>query len=112
METRNNPQKLLSEELTLTHFLILVARLFQRLGLEVEDERPEEKLAVHVTAYQLPTKFSRKVVKMLTTFYSGSSSATHLDSLISHFSHQWIPMSSRNPILSKGALIHHRLSKI
>ena len=54
METGENPQQLLSEELILTHFLVLVAILFQRLGLEVEDEILEEKLDIHVTTQQLP----------------------------------------------------------
>ena len=58
METGKNPQQLLSEELILTHFLVLVAISFQRLGLEVEDEILEEKLDVHVTTQQLPCQSS------------------------------------------------------
>jgi hypothetical protein len=54
MEMGKNPQQLLSEELTLTHFLILLTIFFQRLGLEVEDEKLEEKLDAHVTIQQLP----------------------------------------------------------
>jgi hypothetical protein len=74
METRNNPQQLLSEKLTLTHFLTLVARLFQRLGLEVEDEKLEETLAVHVTRSTAPlTEFSRKVVKCSPSFIEAAA---------------------------------------